>query len=122
MVMPCSRSARRPSVSSEKSIGAGRPVHRRFRHGLELIFVDALRIVQQAADQRGFAVVHAAGGGEAQQILGLLLRQEVFNLEGGGIDRRERPSEISLALLDFHGAFLIVIDHAILTFGSAERD
>ena len=69
MVMPCSRSARRPSVSSEKSIGPAVRFDRSFRHGCELVFVDALRIVEQAADQRGFAVVHAAGGGEAQQIL-----------------------------------------------------
>ena len=85
MVMPCSRSARRPSVSSEKSIASGRTVDGRLGHRLELIFVDALRIVQQAADQRGFAVVHAAGGGESQQILGLLLREEIFDLESGGL-------------------------------------
>ena len=36
-------------------------------HGGELIFEDGLAVVEQAADQRGFAVVDAAGGGEAQQ-------------------------------------------------------
>ena len=38
-------------------------------HGGELILVDRLGVVQQAADQRGLAVVDAAGGGEAQQFL-----------------------------------------------------
>ncbi len=87
MVMPCSRSARRPSVSSEKSIGPGGAVHRRFGNRFELIFVDALRIVKQAPDQSGFAIVHAARGGETQQILGLLLRQEIFNLEHGAVGK-----------------------------------
>src|ERR1019366_2505156 len=34
----------------------------------ELVFVDRLRIVQQAPDERGLAIVHAARGGEAQQL------------------------------------------------------
>ena len=75
MVMPCSRSARRPSVSSEKSISPPR------RAGLELIFVRALGVVQQAPDQRGLAVVHAAGRGQAQQVLRLLRGQELFDVE-----------------------------------------
>ena len=36
-------------------------------HGGELVFEDGLAVVEQAADQGGFAVVDAAGGGEAQQ-------------------------------------------------------
>ena len=35
---------------------------------LELIFEDQLRLVEQAADQRRFAVVHAAAGNKAQGI------------------------------------------------------
>ena len=35
-------------------------------HRGDVIFIDGLRIMQQAADQRGLAVVHAAGGGKAQ--------------------------------------------------------
>ncbi len=41
-------------------------------HGGELIFVDQLGVVQQPADQRAFAVVDAAAGDEAQQILALV--------------------------------------------------
>ncbi len=62
----------------------GGPVYRRLGHGLELIFVNALRIEQQPADQRGLAIVDAAGGGKTQEILGLLGREEIFDLEHGG--------------------------------------
>ncbi len=37
-------------------------------HRGDVIFINGLRIMQQAADQRGLAVVHAAGSGKAQQI------------------------------------------------------
>ena len=67
MVMPCSRSARRPSVSRRKIEAAGGEVAGRLADAGELVFVDALGIVEQAADQGGLAVVHAAGGGEAEQ-------------------------------------------------------
>ena len=77
--MPCSRSACRPSVSSEKSIGSGRAIDRRLLHRRELIFVDAFGIVEQAADQRGFAVVHASGRGEAQELFVLLLLEELVD-------------------------------------------
>ena len=42
-------------------------------NGAHLVFVDRLRVVEQAADERGLAVVDAAGGGEAQQIFLALL-------------------------------------------------
>ena len=42
-----------------------------------LVFVDRLRVVEQAADQRRLAVVHAARGREAQQILLAFLRREI---------------------------------------------
>jgi hypothetical protein len=34
----------------------------------ELVFVNGSRVVQQAADQSGFAIVHAAGGGKAEEL------------------------------------------------------
>ena len=56
----------------------------------QLVFVDALGIVEQPPDQRGFAIVHAARGGEAQE----------FGLRGGvqpgggfvahGLDRHQK--------------------------------
>src|SRR5215472_10072005 len=33
---------------------------------------------------------------------------------------RRWPSEISLAFLELHGAFFVVIDHAVLSLGPAE--
>ena len=45
----------------------------------ELIFIDLTRIVQQAADQRAFAVVDAAAGEKTQQTFMLLRGQPGFH-------------------------------------------
>ena len=62
MVIPCSRSARRPSAESREVDGgiAG--------DGADVVVVDVVRIVEQAADERGLAVVNAAVVEEAQKI------------------------------------------------------
>ena len=78
MVMPCSRSARRPSVSSAKIHAAGGLAGARLRDRRQLVFVDALGIEQQAADQGALAIVHAAGGGETQQLFVLLLVEKAL--------------------------------------------
>jgi hypothetical protein len=44
------------------------PLLGRARYGLQLVREDGLRVVEQAADEGGFAVVHAARRGEAEQI------------------------------------------------------
>ena len=74
MVMPCSRSAASPSTSSAKSSSPPRvPTFLRVgRQRRELILEDHLGFVQQPADQRRFAVVDAAAGDEAQQVLPLV--------------------------------------------------
>jgi hypothetical protein len=41
-------------------------------HGRELVFVNALGVVQQPADQGGLAVVHRSAGEEPQQLLALV--------------------------------------------------
>ena len=68
MVMPCSRSAARPSTKQGEvefaALGADL-----LRVGLqrrEVVLEDQLRVVEQAADQRALAVVDAAAGDEAQ--------------------------------------------------------
>jgi hypothetical protein len=74
MVMPCSRSAARPSSSSAKSIASPWVPWRAavaFQRG-ELVVVELLALVQQAPDQRALAVVDAAAGDEAQQRLALV--------------------------------------------------
>ena len=110
MVIPCSRSAFRPSVRSAKSISLlGRLLARQPSDRGELVLVDVLRVVQQAADQRGLAVVDAARRGEAQQILLAVLLQEVV---------RSRASEVPLPLLHLHRAFGVVVDDP----GGALRD
>ena len=91
MVIPCSRSARRPSVSRARSSAAVVAVADR----TDLVFVDALRVVEQAADQGGLAVVDAAGGGEAEQILGSF-GCEKASIDECRVDRRLR-SNASLA-------------------------
>ena len=50
------------------------------RDGGELVFEDHLRVVQQAADQRRLAVIHAAAGDEAQHVLVFMLVQVVLNI------------------------------------------
>ena len=114
MVMPCSRSARRPSVSSEKSIGPADRFTDALLHRRELVFVDALGIVEQAADQGGLAVVHAARGGEAQQFLVSFCSRKL-SMSGTAAGA---PLEVALALLDLHGAFLVVVDDAVFALAS----
>ena len=69
MVMPCSRSACRPSTSSAKSRSppARADLLRVGDQRRELILEHHLRVVQQASDERALAIVHAAAGDEAQQ-------------------------------------------------------
>ena len=43
-----------------------------------MIFVDVLRVVQQAADQRRLAVIHTARGTEAHEVFGLLGGEKLF--------------------------------------------
>ena len=60
MVMPCSRSARRPSVS-KREVGAVRAaLVGGLLDGFELVLEDGLAVVQQPPDQRALAVVYAA--------------------------------------------------------------
>ena len=77
MVMPCSRSAARPSTSSAKSMSSPCVPWRRLSAASAASWSSnsSLRVVQQAPDQRALAVVHAAAGDEAQQVLGFVLLQ-----------------------------------------------
>ena len=58
-----------PVGEQRKINGPGGAIDAAFFHGGELIFVNGLGIVEQAPDERGFAVVHTASSGETQQIL-----------------------------------------------------
>ena len=66
MVMPCSRSASRPSVRSDRSRSSWPRRLRGARHRGELVLEDGAGVVQQPPDQRALAVVDAARGDEAQ--------------------------------------------------------
>ena len=94
MVMPCSRSACSPSTS-KREIEPRALRAEAARVGFEraqLILEHAPRFVQQASDQRGLAVVHAAAGDEAKQ--------------------RTR-SEVALPLLLLHRARLVACRSAV---------
>ncbi len=54
--------------------------------GLDLVFVDGLRVVEQAADEGGFAVVDGAGGGEAEEVFLALFGEEFGDGEVFGDD------------------------------------
>ena len=57
------------AVGEQRQVGALAPHPlARVLDGLELVLEDGLRVVEQAADQRGLAVVDGTGGGEAQQL------------------------------------------------------
>ena len=97
MVMPCSRSAARPSTSSAKS-SSPPCVPSLLRVGLErgeLVLEEHLRFVEQPADQRALAVVDAAAGDEAQQALVLVRLQvpvDVLGDQVGDVRHQKYPS------------------------------
>ena len=77
MVMPCSRSALRPSI---RRAGSKPPPVVPWTFGVagdggELVLVDHAGVVEQAADEGRLAVVHGAAGQQAQQVLLLVLAQ-----------------------------------------------
>ena len=74
IVIPCSRSAFRPSVKQGEVNLVPLP-RRGLAHGGDVVLVERLALVQQAADQRALAVVHAADRGEPEQ-LGLFVLPE----------------------------------------------
>jgi hypothetical protein len=86
----------------------------------ELIFINLARIVQQAANQGTFAVIDAAAGQKTQQAFVLLRVQVSFyaafigNLLGNG--RSWRLLRNTLTFLQLHGAGLVAVNHAPLTF------
>ena len=88
MVMPCSRSADSPSTSSAKSMPS--PCVPCFLLSAssvdKLVVEDLLGVVEQPPDQRRLAVVDAAAGDEAQQLLPLLLSEPVRDV-GGGVQK-----------------------------------
>ena len=55
-----------------------------FQRG-QLVREQQLRLMQQAADQRALAVVHAAAGDETQQALGLVLQKVTVDVSGDEI-------------------------------------
>ena len=67
MVMPCSRSARRPSVTKVEVDLADSPAGRGRRHRLDLVVEELAGVVEEPPDKGGLAVVDRADGGEAEQ-------------------------------------------------------
>ncbi len=68
MVMPCSRSARRPSVSRARLVYSAPVREAASSHRFELVFKDRLAVVEQPANERALAVVDRAGGAESQEV------------------------------------------------------
>ena len=54
-------------MNSEKSMAPARAILRRALNGVQLVFVDRARVVEQPADQRALAIVNASSGANAQQ-------------------------------------------------------
>ena len=92
-------------------------------HRGKLVFVHALGVVQQAADQRRLAVVHAAGRGEAQHLLAKMRFEKLLEpsmRRCSGSVQCSAHLEVALPLLHFHRAFFVVIDGAVLALAAAE--
>jgi hypothetical protein len=65
------------AVSQKREVDrSGRSVHRRLLHRCQLVFVNALRIVEQPPNQRRLTVIHTAGCGKPQELLLLLLLEK----------------------------------------------
>ena len=54
----------------------------------ELVLVDALGVVEQPADERALAVVHAAAGEEAEELLALVACEVLVDRVGAGVEAR----------------------------------
>jgi hypothetical protein len=104
MVMPCSRSAARPSTSSAKSSSpaAGADLLGVGFERRELVLEDHLRIVEQAADQRGLAVIDEPQVMKRSRLCAGARRDRPRCRVA--MSRKRGPSEIALLLLLFHGA------------------
>ena len=64
-----------------------------FLHRSNVIFVNGLRVMKQASDERGLAIVHAARSGKAEQILaqvGLEERGKVPRALGSGKGQHQK--------------------------------
>ena len=89
MVMPCSRSAARPSTSRAKSSSPPWvPTFLRVGlEGREVVLEDELGVVEQPADEGALAVVDAAAGDEAQHRLVLVLVEVGVDVVGEEVVR-----------------------------------
>ena len=87
----------------------------------ELIVEQRLRFVQQPADQRALAVIDAAAGDEAQQLLARLWAASQRSMSAGGQPAARRSSEIAFLLLLLHRCGAVVIDDPALALGGAWR-
>ena len=68
MVIPCSRSARRPSVSRARSVYSSPRWRLDPLDRLELVLEDGLGVVEHPPDQGALPVVDRAGRGQAQKL------------------------------------------------------
>ena len=117
MVMPCSRSASRPSSSSAKSMFSPCVpcLTLSFFRRRKLVLEDQLGVVEQPADQRGLAVVDRAAGEEAQHALfggREFAHRLALVLRACARGSPSWPSEIALALLLLHRPALVMVDEA----------
>ena len=70
------------AIGEQRKVDLHARATRRSLHRGQLVFVDAVRIVQKTTDQRGFAVIDRAHGDEAKQLLLLVLLEIAKNIVG----------------------------------------
>ncbi len=123
MVIPCSRSAARPSTNKAKSIFCPCVPIRLLsavKRG-ELILEDHLAVVKKPPDQGRFAVVHRTAGDESQQRFVLMLAQVSFDVLRNQVMRLVEDcaghaghQKYPACFFSFHRGALIVVDRAAL--------
>ncbi len=82
MVIPCSRSDLQ-AIHQQRQVhlvAGGAVLLAVLLEGLHVVVEDHVRVVQEPADERALAVVHAAAGDEAQQFLLLVQAQIGFDV------------------------------------------
>src|SRR5262249_41764650 len=110
----------KPVRKKRKIDGFAGAVDAAFANGSELVLVDRFGIVEQSANQSGLAVVHTAGRRKAKKLLVEVTIEKCREVLLAVELVRRNHLEIALTFFQFHRTFLIMIDSAVFTLGTAE--
>ena len=106
------------AIRQQRKIKLPRPRRAFALNRAHLVFIDALRVIEQSPDQRRFSIIDTTRSRETQQIFLSLIREKVVERKNWFLqyDGRDSHLEVALALLDLHRTFLVMIDDPVGTF------